>query len=713
MKKIIFFIAVLITTLSVAQTVNETINYKAIIKDNLGNVVANNNNVLVQFKILQGVAQTNVYEEIHSANTDANGFLIVQIGDGTVLSQSLDAFINIDWSSHDHFLNVQIDTGSGIVDLGTTAFKTVPFAFHATTALNAGATSINGLSDGKSDDDGSNNGSSLFLGIDAGLNDNGTSNVNVGVGFNALKENTTGSANTATGFRALSSNTTGENNTANGTASLSLNTTGDFNTANGNAALGLNTTGNRNTANGQLALFFNETGNDNTANGFNALLNNTIGEKNTANGAAALHENTTGKENTANGYEALYSNSTGDASTANGYQALRSNITGVNNTANGYQALRTNTTGNWNTANGYQALYSNISAYGNTANGRQALYTNSTGYQNTANGHRALYSNSIGFDNTANGNGALSSNTTGSLNTANGHGALKFNTTGSNNTANGIETLNSNITGSGNVALGFKAGYNETGSNKLYISNTDTNTPLIYGEFNTKKLILDGATTVNSPINANPDLVLGGNSSSTSGDDGIIASDPAYAGSDIFIRSNDAVVVQLDFDNNEAGDFEIRNGTQTVVFEVNESGTVRVNNVVQHSDRRLKKDIETLPYGLKEILQLQPKTYNWKDRTQAHKSLGLIAQEVQPLIKEIVVEQDNEQKTLGVNYTELIPVLINAIQEQQELIEALKTKNNNQDNVLAQVLKRLNTLEDSGQSNTKKENDLFQATINN
>ena len=41
----------------------------------------------------------------------------------------------------------------------------------------------------------------------------------------------------------------------------------------------------------------------------------------------------------------------------------------------------------------------------------------------------------------------------------------------------------SNTAGSGNVFLGNEAGYKETGSNKLYIDNSDTSTPLIYGQF--------------------------------------------------------------------------------------------------------------------------------------------------------------------------------------------------------------------------------------
>jgi hypothetical protein len=130
-------------------------------------------------------------------------------------------------------------------------------------------------------------GNSVFIGTGAGLNDDGTSNNNVGVGYQALYSNTTGNYNTANGYAALYSNTTGNYNTANGVQALHLNTTGNYNTANGYQALYSNTVGASNTANGLQALFSNTTGANNTANGYAALLSNTTGANNTANGYVA------------------------------------------------------------------------------------------------------------------------------------------------------------------------------------------------------------------------------------------------------------------------------------------------------------------------------------------------------------------------------------------------------------------------------------------
>ncbi len=101
------------------------------------------------------------------------------------------------------------------------------------------------------------------------------------------------------------------------------------------------------------------------------------------------------------------------------------------------------------------------------------------------------------------------------------------------------------------------------------------------------------------------------------------------------------------------------------------------------SDRREKENIVDLPYGLKDILQLKPVSFTWKNKAIEGTQVGLIAQEVQEVIPEIVISQEftvNDEESqvalttdrLSVAYSELVPVLINAIQEQQQIIEAQK-----------------------------------------
>jgi len=238
------------------------------------------------------------------------------------------------------------------------------------------------------------------------------------------------------------------------------NTTGSYNSAVGNEALFSNTTGSRNSAMGSYALYSNTTGNYNSAMGYNALKNNTIGNYNLA-----------------VGYLALFSNTTGSNNSAMGEQALRNNTTGVENSAVGNSALRYNTTGNSNSAMGYSALYSNTTGLGNSAMGFRALWRNTTGIYNSAMGGQALYSN-----------------TTGNENTALGFSANRYNQEGSQNTIIGYEAGRGTATHnkSGNVFIGYQAGYNESGDNKLYIENSNSSTPLIYGEFDNDILTVNG-----------------------------------------------------------------------------------------------------------------------------------------------------------------------------------------------------------------------------
>ena len=205
-------------------------------------------------------------------------------------------------------------------------------------------------------------------------------------------------------------------------------------------------------------------------------------------GEGAGASNTTGSSNSAVGDYALYSNTTGTWNSAVGNDALWFNTTGWSNSAVGNGALYSNTTGYRNSAMGYRALYSNIDGYDNSAMGYYALYANTTGLRNSAVGNYALRSNTTGSENSAMGYQALRNNTTGGYNSAMGNRANYYNGEGSRNTIIGYEAGRGTAlhNKSGNVFIGYRAGYYETGDNKLYIanSNSDANT-IIYGDFDT------------------------------------------------------------------------------------------------------------------------------------------------------------------------------------------------------------------------------------
>jgi hypothetical protein len=95
------------------------------------------------------------------------------------------------------------------------------------------------------------------------------------------------------------------------------------------------------------------------------------------------------------------------------------------------------------------------------------------------------------------------------------------------------------------------------------------------------------------------------------------------------------------------------------------------------SDIRHKNNIIATTKGLTELLQLKPIEFKWKDVKDSGMNgtqLGFIAQEVQEILPTVVLEMDNEEKTLGLKNNELLVIAIKAIQEQQTLIATLQEK---------------------------------------
>ncbi|WP_026632715.1 tail fiber domain-containing protein [Dyadobacter alkalitolerans] len=92
------------------------------------------------------------------------------------------------------------------------------------------------------------------------------------------------------------------------------------------------------------------------------------------------------------------------------------------------------------------------------------------------------------------------------------------------------------------------------------------------------------------------------------------------------------------------------------------------------SDIRAKKDISGIENGLSTIMKLQPKKYHYKNSDNKQFSLGFIAQEVVKVLPEIVDVPENKEEYLSIRYSELVPVLTKAIQEQQTQIAEQKAE---------------------------------------
>ncbi len=109
------------------------------------------------------------------------------------------------------------------------------------------------------------------------------------------------------------------------------------------------------------------------------------------------------------------------------------------------------------------------------------------------------------------------------------------------------------------------------------------------------------------------------------------------------------------------------------------------NGTIQTSDEREKNILGQPSYGLNEILQIQPILFQWKNSRDDRTYIGLSAQQLMNIVPEAVITHEwvpvsenpvryekRPVKALGIQYSALIPVLINAIKEQQEQIKALE-----------------------------------------
>ncbi len=404
--------------------------------------------------------------------------------------------------------------------------------------------------------------------------------------------------------------------------------TSDENLGLGTGALTSLTSGDRNTAVGFNALNAITTSNDCTAVGHNTLTANTATQV-TGVGSGALASNTTGSRNTAVGYNALNANTSAIDCTAVGREALAVS-TGIQLTAVGSNALAANTTGLRNTAVGHRALDVITTGDDCTAVGNNALGAN-TASEITAVGASALLENTTGLRNTACGAFALRVNTTAADNTAIGHDTLILNTTGLRNTAVGADTGTAVSTGFDNTFIGALAG--------LSITTGSSNTCLGVGSDITT------ATAINC----------------TAIGDGAVcsaASNQIHLGTTIL-----ATAVRL-------------GGTQ--YQSAGAVSTTATGILTTASDERLKSVKGNLTNVLDKVMQLQGVYFKWKNVEEFgdNMNIGLIAQNVEPHFPELVGTSKTPEGIKSLQYNYFTAVLLEAIKEQQVIINKQQVKIN-------------------------------------
>jgi hypothetical protein len=305
-------------------------------------------------------------------------------------------------------------------------------------------------------------------------------------------------------------------------------------------------------------------------------------------------------------------------------------------------------------------------------------------------GARAIgnISTATGYRNTASGTASVS---LGNYNYATGDSTIAL---GKENWAEGASTVavgfKNHAVGAGSVALGqetiawgttnFTSGYQNTaGDTNAAVGTGGSATAM--GKYNTASadasMALNRGTTAKNQ--AATSMGLGTTADNVAmlaiGVNNALVGDPTsnqyyyadgnYTGAPIgaaFVIGNGDV-------NSENG---LAGSNPSNAFVVNYDGSATLSgDLTINSDMRLKSNIISLSGALAKLLEIDGKTYTMKSNEKDAK-IGLLAQDVQKVLPELVKEADNKEGTLSVNYQGLIPVLINAIKEQQEQIDELK-----------------------------------------
>ncbi len=141
MKTLLTFILIFTSALLMAQTPSG-VNYQAVARDGAGDLIKNKA-ISVKAVILSGSSGSNVeYTETHAVTTNEYGLFTLIIGEGS----TSDNFGAISWGTKKHHLKIELDNGSGFVNMGTMAFQAVPYAMSAKNVENMPTLELENLS---------------------------------------------------------------------------------------------------------------------------------------------------------------------------------------------------------------------------------------------------------------------------------------------------------------------------------------------------------------------------------------------------------------------------------------------------------------------------------------------------------------------------------------------------------------------------------------
>ena len=335
-------------------------------------------------------------------------------------------------------------------------------------------------------------GGSIYIGEDAGVNDDLSNRYNIGIGYESLYWTSTGTGNLAFGSGSLKQNTTGEYNIAIGIEASLFNASGDNNVCLGYFTNSDNLNGNNNTMLGSMAgggLIGPHSKSGNVFLGFKAGYNEGGDNKLYIENSEANSDNAL-----------IYGEFDNDLLTLNAMVGIGTTTPGASLEVVGHiwqtgtgqsvflgegAGVNDDGTNNYNSFIGFQSGNLNTSGFNNSFYGSFCGSSNTTGSSNSFFGSSSGQNNTTGAMNSFFGSSSGSNNILGTHNAFYGGESGRLNIIGSSNSFFGAFSGWKNTAGNKNIFLGYAAGYYETGSNKLYIENSDANSAnaLIYGEF--------------------------------------------------------------------------------------------------------------------------------------------------------------------------------------------------------------------------------------
>ena len=140
-----------------------------------------------------------------------------------------------------------------------------------------------------------------------------------------------------------------------------------------------------------------------------------------------------------------------------------------------------------------------------------------------------------------------------------------------------------------------------------------------------------------------------------------------------FVIGNGDIDVTVDLSTGQPTS-TLKGANPSNAFVVKYDGSATLSgDLTINSDARLKSNIVSLGSTLAKLMQIDGKSYTLKSNEKENK-IGLLAQEILEVFPELVKSGMDKKETLSVNYQGLIPVLINAIKEQQNQIDELIVK---------------------------------------